>query len=96
MDSNGYNASILETESGLCYLCGLHTDTVRHEVFFGTANRKLSKQYGLWLNLCPCCHRRVHADRELDLELKMYAQVRFEKRHSRDEFMRIIGRNYAE
>lgn len=64
MDSNGYNKSLLDTEYGVCYLCSYHGDTARHEIFYGTGTRALSKRFGLWINLCPRCHAEVHADKE--------------------------------
>lgn len=47
MDRNGYNPSIIPTQDGVCMLCGLCTDTARHEIFYGTGERRLSKRYGL-------------------------------------------------
>lgn len=96
---NNYNKSILRTEQGECFVCGSSTETARHEVFYGTANRKISKKLGLWINICPTCHDRVHRDRELDLMLKKLAQVEFLKTHDITEFTDIkngIGKNYLE
>lgn len=63
-NNNGYRPSIIATEDGVCMLCGLCTSTARHEIFYGTGERALSKKYGLWVNLCPRCHARVHADKQ--------------------------------
>ncbi len=60
-NKNGYNPSLFETEDGTCYLCGTVTDTARHEVFHGP-NRQNSKAHGMWLCLCPECHRKVHRE----------------------------------
>lgn len=60
MDSNGYNKSLFDTRDGVCWICKKEVETARHEVFEGTGNRKLSKLVGLWLCLCPTCHRYVH------------------------------------
>lgn len=38
----------------------------------------------------------VHFNRELDLKLKRECQEKFEETHSREEFMKIIGKNYLE
>ena len=95
MDSNGYNPSIMPGDSEeQCFLCGVGGDLARHEVFFGTANRKLSKKYGLWVHLCPLCHGNVHNDRELDLSLKKIGETAFNTKYGFPEFMRIFGRNY--
>lgn len=98
MNNNGYSDSIMNTESGRCFLCGAETETARHEIYFGSANRRLSKKYGLWVDICPMCHQygehAVHRDRNADLFLKRIGQNRFEKEHSREEFMKIFGRSY--
>ena len=48
--------------------------------------------------LCAGCHRDtkhgVHGNREMDLILKKHGQKEFEKTGSREEFMRMFGRNY--
>lgn len=99
MDKNKYNKSILNTEQGKCFVCGSSTETARHEVFYGTANRKISKKLGLWINICPACHNKVHSDCELDLMLKKLAQMEYLKTHDITEFMDIksgIGKNYLD
>lgn len=63
MDRNGYNKSIMNTASGVCFICGRETETARHEIFYGEGERKLSKLFGLWVNLCPECHAEVHEDK---------------------------------
>lgn len=98
MDRNGYNPSILQDKEE-CWVskqsnCELH----RHEVFYGTANRKLSKRYGLWVYLTPYWHNMsnngVHSNKALDARLKAEAQAKFEETHTRQEFVEIFGRNY--
>lgn len=83
----------------VCYLCGRLVYLERHHLFFG-ANRKPSENYGLWVWLCPDCHRTgkqaVHKDYETNLRLKQAGQQAFERTHTREEFMRIFGRNYLE
>lgn len=95
-DKNGYSASLLNN-SGIrrCYNCGRTSGKIdRHEVFFGS-NRKNSKAYGMWCDLCRGCHTEVHqGDGELDSTLKRKAQEAFEQIYTRDNFMRIFGRNY--
>ena len=47
--------SIMQTEHE-CYLCGRRFGLERHHVLAGTANRRLSEKYGLWVYLCHNCH----------------------------------------
>ena len=87
---------------GTCEICGNECFVyMRHHVFFGTANRKLSEKWGMVAILCPDCHqngpRAVHKCREEDLKLKRKYQAVFEEKHgTREEFMKIFGKNYRE
>lgn len=99
MDKNGYNESILTGWEEKCFITGaMNCDLVRHEIFYGTANRELSKKHGLWVYLIPELHNTtnqgVHFNKELDLYLKRTAQTEFEKTHTREEFIKMFGRNY--
>lgn len=95
MDRNGYNESLLSKEEK-CYITGRYNcDLVRHEIFFGVANRKLSKKWGCWVYLTPQAHAQVHADRKTDLKLKAECQKAFETKYGHDKFMATFGRNYT-
>lgn len=68
-----------------------------HEVFFGNGRRQLSIKYHLQKRLCAEHHEGQfgpHNNREYDLQLKREAQANFEKDHTREEFIRLFGRNY--
>lgn len=95
LDRNGYSPSIFPTE--YCYNCDRGGDLNRHEVYFGVGNRTISKREGLWVNLCPECHRIVHEksdDGELDEKLKRDCYKKFCETHSKEEFKKLIGRYY--
>lgn len=68
------------------------------DVFYGTANRKKSEEFGCWVYLCANHHNMsnagVHFNKELDLKLKQRCQEEFEKYGSREDFRRIFGKNY--
>lgn len=80
-----------------CWVCG-STSVHEHHIFFGSANRKKSEQYGMKVWLCPRHHNMsnqgVHFDKQLDLYLKRYAQLEFEKTHTREEFIEVFGKSY--
>lgn len=59
MDRNGYNDSIVQTRQN-CYNCGRQGLLCRHEPLDGIGRRQKSKALGLWVWLCPDCHRFVH------------------------------------
>lgn len=91
--------SILRTESGVCYLCRRRTETALHHIYYG-ANRWMSDENGFTVFLCPSCHTEapesVHRCRETDLWLKARCQRVYEKKHARDDFMRLAGKNYLD
>lgn len=96
LDRNGYSKSIMPTEDGVCYLCGTRVaDTVRHEIYPGKANRRISKENGFWINLCVRHHQLVHKDEEYAVRaLKKPCQDLYLETHSREEFRKLIGRFY--
>lgn len=88
--------SILSQEKR-CYLCGSTVNVEEHHIYFGP-RRKASTKNGFTCYLCAYHHRDsrngVHGNRNIDLILKRACQYEYEKTHSREEFMEIIGRNY--
>ncbi len=79
-----------------CYFCGRPREAI-HEVYFGK-NRQTSIKNGFCVGLCHAHHNMsndsVHFNHDMDLELKRLYQKEYEKTHTRQEFMAIVGRNY--
>ena len=89
--------SIIQRGEPRCFLCGRVNDLQLHHVIGGTANRKLSDQYGLVVWLCMEDHTGpdgVHLNRKKGDALKRLAQIAFEARHSHDEWMQVFRKNY--
>lgn len=89
--------SIMQEGEPQCYLCGKRINLERHHVMAGTANRKLSEKYGLWVWLDHDCHTGTEGaqyDRNLNLLLKQEAQKAFEKQYSHELWMDIFRKNY--
>lgn len=89
--------SILGSTKDRCFICG-RTWTEEHHIYRGS-NRKASDKNGFVVYLCPEHHRGikgVHHWPELDRHFMEACQKIFEKDHSREEFMAIIGKNYLE
>ena len=88
--------SIIDSDG--CYICG-YPFTEEHHIF-GGANRKNSEEYGLKVKLCHRHHQDhkegVHHNKELMTHLHEVGQREFEKTHSREEFIKIFGRNYLD
>lgn len=91
--------SIIQSEKR-CFMTGRTDNLDKHHIFFGTADRKLSEKYGLWVWLCHdrhihmSPHRTPHNDREVDLELKQVGQKAFEEEYPYLDFMSIFYKNY--
>ena len=95
--TNGYTPSILGCDDTECYICGWKGDVIRHEVFYGTANRQNSKRFGCWCNLCVPCHQAIHTNPECkyaDEALKKTTYEIFCKRYGKERFRDIFGRFY--
>lgn len=89
--------SIVQDDTGRCYLCGSRIGLERHHIFAGTANRRVSERLGLWVMLCHKCHTGTEGaqyDPIKNKRLKMDAQYAYERTHTRLEWMREIGKNY--
>ena len=103
LDSNGYAPSILTGDTESCFVC-YYPVTARHEVFFGTGKRELSKRYGLWLPLCAPHgdmvghHVEQHNDADKRANMQSWAQRVAMDTYgwSIDDFTRIFGKNYLE
>lgn len=90
--------SILKNDP-VCFVCGNPYSVQKHHIY-GGGNRSVSEDNGFWVYLCPRHHTRtiysVHGDPDhrLDKELKAMCQSIYERDHTRDEFIRLIGRSY--
>ena len=89
--------SILQTDKK-CYQTGRTDNLHKHHIYFG-ANRKVSEANGFWVWLTGEWHNQdsridVHHNKQFDLHLKRECQRIFEQDHTREEFMKLIGRSY--
>lgn len=83
------------------FLSGATYNLEEHHIFFGTANRKISEKYGLKVWLTTEEHRGTYGvhgkyGKLLDKQLKKAAQKKFEETHTREEFIKLIGKNYLD
>ena len=95
---------ILWQEEGTCYLCALFGDnswkfTHGHHIYPG-ANRRISEQEGFVCRLCVQHHTEgpeaVHSNITNMRIIQMDAQREYEKTHTRQQFMDLIGRSYLD
>lgn len=105
--------SIMQTVKE-CYLCrkdaealGYHGELPsegldKHHVIYGTANRRLSDQTGLWVYLCKRHHNEdhgpfaVHFNRAIREDLCRDAQRAYLRDHTFEEWMETFGKNYLD
>lgn len=95
------NKSRITDDLETCYLCGGRAQAI-HEVFFGTANRKISIDEGMYVGLCNNCHNfgnnSVHLNRTIDLMLKKKAQKIWESKCDKDNprkaFIKRFGKSW--
>ena len=98
--------SILHPNDGTCYLCRKldHNEQIRKNLetnhIFGGPNRTISETNGFKVKLCPEHHRTgpkaVHRNMESMRLIQKDAQREYEKNHTRQQFLDLIGRNYME
>ncbi len=98
--------SILWQEEGTCYLCErldrlyCHHNMLETHHIFGGPNRRISEEHGFKVKLCISHHRTgpdaVHRNIKSARLLQRDAQREYEKTHTREQFMALIGRNYLE
>ena len=101
---SGKTKSILQGEDKRCYITGDTNNLHRHHqhIYYGTGNRQISEDNGFWVWLRGDWHNQadygVHGKNghALDLQLKQICQAEYEKTHSREEFIKLIGKNYLE
>lgn len=82
-----------------CYICQSRRNIEEHHIFFGSGLRDISEEKGLKVHLCMEHHRTgsraAHNCKEVNLYFKRVAQRAFENQiGSREEFMKLIGKNY--
>lgn len=102
--------SILQNKKE-CYLCRKKADLVgwdeelsekglhRHHIVFGTADRNISEQYGVWCWVCADKHHEhgpesPHQNREVAELLIKDAQEKFERIHGHDKWMNLYKRSW--
>lgn len=76
-------------ERSECYWCGKWDYLECHHVFEGS-NRSASTKYGLMVDLCPACHRKIHSGKGWQMRKTLHEDFQrvFEKDHTREEFIK--------
>lgn len=97
--------SIMHQEPGECYLCNklekrhwTHSYLETHHAFPGNPGRKISEENGFTVKLCARHHRNGEQAAHKDIKslrlIQRDIQAEYEKTHTREQWMKLIGRNY--
>ena len=87
--------SILQPDVKECYITGSRTNLDCHHIYHGIGNRKIADKYGCWVWLRHDIHMVLHdKDKELDRELQIECQKKFEETHLLYEFLKLFGKSY--
>lgn len=101
-----HKPSILHYKDGTCYLCmKLNCDCRKHPVVhehhvFGGYRRAVSEENGFKVYLCiqhhVDGHEAVHNNQKNMRLIQEDCQRKYEETHTRQQFVKLIGRNYLE
>ena len=92
LEKNRY--SILTSDMEDCIICKSPFVDI-HEIY-GGGNRKVSMTNGFCVPLCREHHKVATENYSANVFLKIKCQKEFEKTHTREEFISLIGRNYLD
>lgn len=85
--------SIIQDDMSRCFICKAPV-AEKHEVFYGSAFRTKSKDWGMVVGLCHICHMNIHDNQRNDEALKRIGQRVFEDRYGHEKYMEVFKKNY--
>lgn len=77
-------------KKGKCEYCGKYSERLDPHEVYGGSNRKRSIKHKFIKLICPECHK----NEEIIRQLRKDVQKEFEKTHTREEFIQVIGKSY--
>ena len=77
-------------KSGICEFCGKFSKRLDPHEVYGGSNRKRSIKYKFIKLLC----RECHSNENIINQLRIDTQKEFEKTHTKEEFIKLIGKSY--
>lgn len=80
------------TKKGICEYCGCYSERLDPHEVFGGSNRQRSIKNKFVKLICRNCHD----DEEVIKELRKKVQREYEEKHSREEFIELIGKSYLD
>ena len=77
-------------KSGICDCCHKYSKRLDPHEVYGGSNRQRSMKNGFVKLLCDKCH----SNEKKIMQLRKDVQKEYEKTHTRDEFIKLIGKSY--
>lgn len=78
------------TKSGVCDYCGKECKRLDPHEVYGGSNRLRSIRNGFVKKIC----RKCHSNEEIINKLRKDVQKEYEQTHTREEFIKLIGKSY--
>lgn len=77
-------------KSGICEFCGKFSKRLDPHEVYGGSNRKRSIKHKFVKLLC----RECHSNENIINQLRIDTQKEYEKTHTKEEFIKLIGKSY--
>lgn len=77
-------------KEGICEFCDSYSRHLDPHEVYGGSNRKRSIQHKFVKLICPKCH----SNETIINQLRIDTQKEYEKTHTRQEFINLIGKSY--
>ncbi len=77
-------------KSGICEFCGKFSKRLDPHEVYGGSNRQRSIKHKFVKLICPKCH----SNESIINQFRKDTQKEYEKTHTREEFIKIIGKSY--
>ena len=77
-------------KEGTCEFCGNYSRHLDPHEVYGGSNRKRSIQHKFVKLICPKCH----SNETIINQLRIDTQKEYEKTHTEEEFIKLIGKSY--
>lgn len=78
------------TKEGICEYCGNYSKRLDPHEIYGGSNRQRSIKHKFVKLICPKCH----SNEKIIKQLRIDTQKEYEKTHTREDFIKIIGKSY--
>lgn len=90
---NKYIPSIMQGTPPECFLCHKKNPPFElHHAIPGNGNRDICTEFGLWVWLCPVCHRNLHDHNVGYKEVQISAQKKFIEHYKKKGLSEEVAR----